>query len=269
MFAGECYGSGMETKKNRYNIRVIDRALRLLKLLSDGRPRTLTDISRELSVNTSSVFRVLATLTDHNFIEKDSSSGEYWLGLSCLELAGAFLNEVDVRKQALPAMERLRDHTSETVHLGILDQMQVVYLEKFHGLHAIGLMSSRIGGRSPSYCTGLGKVILAYKDRTAIKTYFASHPFKRFTENTITDVDDLLLHLDRIKEQGYAVDDQEHEDGVSCFSAPIFDLAGSVVAAISISGPSERLEHDDKGSELIAHVQQAAAEISRKMGFSE
>jgi IclR family KDG regulon transcriptional repressor len=137
-------------EKTRYNIRVVDRALMVLELLSDGQPRSLTEISKELKFSNSSVFRILATLSSHNFIEKNENSGEYTLGLSCLKMAGAFYKGVTLRQQAMPVLERLRDQTSETVHLGVMDQMEVVYLEKLHGLHAIGLMSSTIGGRSPS-----------------------------------------------------------------------------------------------------------------------
>jgi IclR family KDG regulon transcriptional repressor len=259
----------MRKEKTRYNIRVVDRTLNVLKLLSDGRPRSMTDISRELDINNSSVFRILATLSSHNFIEKDENSGDYKLGLSCLEMAGAFFKSVDLRQQALPVLERLRDKTSETVHLGILDHTEVVYLEKLHGLHAIGLMSSSVGGRSPSYCTGLGKVMLAFEDPETLETELKHIELNQFTENTITNLPDLLLHLAEIKEQGYGFDEQEHEPGVCCIAAPIFGLGGNVIGAISISGPSERLNPVRERKELIRWIADSAAEISKSMGYSD
>lgn len=258
----------MQNKNTRYNIRVVDRTLNLLKLLSDGNPRTLTEISREISISSSTVFRILSTLSSHNFIQKDEKNGEYKLGLAFLEMAGAFFKSVDVRQQALPELEKIRDLTSETIHLGILDQMEVVYLEKFHGLHAIGLMSSRIGGRAPAYCTGLGKVMLAYQDQENVRAYFEARGMKEFTVKTITDVDALIDHLVQIRDQGFSIDDGEHENGVRCVAAPIFDFTGNVVAAISLSGPSERLDPIAQNQKLIEWIREAGAEISKKMGYS-
>jgi DNA-binding IclR family transcriptional regulator len=183
-------------------------------------------------------------------------------------MAGAFFKSVDVRQQALPELEKIRDLTSETIHLGILDQMEVVYLEKFHGLHAIGLMSSRIGGRAPAYCTGLGKVMLAYQDQENVRAYFEARGMKEFTVKTITDVDALIDHLVHISDQGFSIDDGEHENGVRCVAAPIFDFTGNVVAAISLSGPSERLDPIAQNQKLIEWIREAGAEISKKMGYS-
>ncbi len=258
----------MQNKNSRYNIRVVDRTLNLLKLLADGKPRTLTEISREISINSSTVFRILATLSSHNFIHKNDNTGEYKLGFSCLEMAGAFFRSIDIRQQALPELEEIRDLTSETVHLGVLDQMEVVYLEKLQGLHAIGLMSSRVGGRSPAQCTGLGKAMLAYQDQENVRVYFEENGMKEYTKKTITDVDALIDHLDQIRDQGYAIDDEEHENGVHCVAVPIFDFSGSVVAAISISGPSERLAPISQSQTLLDRIQKAGVEISKKMGYS-
>ncbi len=183
-------------------------------------------------------------------------------------MAGAFLRSIDIRKEALPELEKIRDLTSETVHLGILDQMEVVYLEKLQGLHAIGLMSSRVGGRSPAQCTGLGKAMLAYQDQEKVRAYFKERGMKEYTEKTITDVDALIDHLDQIRDQGYAIDDEEHENGVHCVAVPIFDFSGSVVAAISISGPSERLAPIGQSQTLLDWIREAGAEISKKMGYS-
>jgi IclR family KDG regulon transcriptional repressor len=256
-------------EKTRYNIRVVDRTVSVLRLLSDGESRSLTDISRELNISNSSVFRILATLSSHKFIEKNQHSGGYKLGLSCLEMAGAYFKNVDFRQQALPVLERLRDKTSETVHLGILDDFEVVYLEKLHGLHAIGLMSSSIGGRSPSYCTGIGKAMLAFQDPDSIEPNMKKIQLKRFTENTITDLSALLLHLAEIRSQGYSFDEQEHEIGVCCIAAPIFSLSGSCIGAISISGPSERLDPVRDKTEPIQWIVEAASEISKSMGYSD
>ena len=132
---------------------------------------------------------------------------------------------------ALPELEVLRDKTKETIHLAILDNMEVAYLEKLRGLHAIGLMSSQVGGRALAYCTGLGKVLLAYEDQERVRSHFTQFEFVPFTDTTIRTTAQLMSHLAEIREKGYATDYGEHEPDVYCVAAPIFDVNNEVVAA--------------------------------------
>lgn len=251
---------------SNYNIRVLERAVRLLRLLSDGRPRTLTQLSDDLGMSPSTTFRLLANLSAYSLLERDRGDGKYRLGLAVLEMARSYLEGNDLRRIALPELERLRDETGETVHLGILDEMEVVYLEKLHGHHAIGLMSSRVGGRSPAYCTGLGKVLLAHGDPERVRCHFEAQGLKRYTANTLRTVPDLMEHLESVKAQGYGTDDGEHEPDVRCVAAPVFDLSGQAVAAVSVSGPGARMDPLEGQRQLIERVQQAAAEISHRLG---
>lgn len=124
----------------RYNIRVLDRAISILKLLSDGKPRTHLEVSEGIDLSPSTTFRLLATLSYHNYVKRDEKTNRYTLGLACLELAHAYQASNDLRRVALPELEALRDDVKETVHLAILDQMEIVYVEKLSGLHAIGIM---------------------------------------------------------------------------------------------------------------------------------
>jgi DNA-binding IclR family transcriptional regulator len=260
-------GQDVAKKSTRYNIRVLDRAFRVLDHLSDGVPRTLTGLSKELGISSSTVFRLLATLESHNYVVKDDNSGEYRLGLACLELARAYYDANDIRKNASPFLEDLRDATSETVHLGILDEMNVVYLEKLPGLHAIGLMSSRVGGRAPAYCTGLGKALLSHINFEEIRAYYQQDGLRSYTERTIVKLDRLGKHLTSVKKRGYALDQGEHEDEVRCVAAPIFDISGNVVAAISVSGPAGRLEPLEEKKDLIRTTIEVSQEISRRLGY--
>ena len=259
----------MGSKVERYNVRVLDRAFRILSVLSDGKPRTLTELSQEVSLNSSTTFRLLATLSYHNYVERDGQSGEYRLGLACLELARAYHESNDIRRAAMPELETLRDDTTETVHLAVLDKekMEVVYLEKLHGLHAVGLMSSRVGGRSPAYCTGLGKVLLAHTNPESVRAHFEQTGLHRYSEATIQTVDELLSHLEQVRRQGYALDRGEHEPEVRCVAAPIFDISGEVVAAISVSGPAGRMEPLESKRQLIDRTRKAAHTISAKLGY--
>lgn len=252
---------------NRYHIRVLDRAFRILSLLADGEPRTLQELSDGIELNTSTTFRLLATLSFYKYVQRDETTNQYSLGLACLELAHAYYESNDLRRVALPELEALRDDIKETVHLAILDHMEIVYLEKLPGLHAIGLMSSRVGGRSPAYCTGVGKVLLAYQRGPVLEEYLGGHELHRFTENTITTQEALKVELAEIRRKGYGLDRGEHEYEVRCVATPIFNLRGEVIAALSISGPSGRIGQLEEDSELVRRAQQVAATISNKIGY--
>jgi len=255
-------------KAGRYNIRVLGRAMRVLDALSESQPSSLTELSRALNMSTSTTFRILASLASHGCVEKDGPFGKYRLGLRVIELARAYFEGNDLRRSALPELERLRDTTGETVHLGVLNEMEVVYLEKLHGHHAIGLMSSRVGGRSPAYCTGLGKVLLAHSDPERIRKHFEGVGLTRFTDATVRTVPALMEVLDRVRKVGYAIDQGEHEAEVRCVAAPVFDLSDQVVAAISVSGPAGRMNPIEDNARLIERTRAAAQEISRRLGFN-
>jgi DNA-binding IclR family transcriptional regulator len=256
-------------KEGRYNVRVLDRAISILTVLSDGNPRTLTEISKEISINSSTIFRLLATLASHDYVTRDEQSGEYRLGLACLELARAYNAGNDLRRTALPELEKLRNATTETVHMTVLDKMEIIYLEKLPGLHAVGLMSSQVGGRAPSHCTGVGKVLLAYLDPQMVRQHFEGTELSRHSDTTIDNLDELMVHLEQVRQQGYAFDHGEHEAEVRCVAAPIFDIDGQAVAAISVSGPYGRMEPLEANTELIEKIVQAAHTISTKNGFRQ
>ena len=253
--------------EERYNIRVLDRAIRVLSALSDGKLHTLTRLSEEVELNSSTAFRMLSTLHYHNYVERDERSGAYKLGLACLELARAYSEGSDLRATALPDLEMLRDDTKETVHLAVLDRHEVVYLDKLPGLQAIGIMSSQVGRRASAYCTGLGKALLAYQDIDEVKAHFEHRGFRRFTDTTIQTVEELTRQLEQIRQRGYSFDLGEHESEVRCVAAPIFDINGLAVAAISVSGPSSRLDPLQENRELIEKTLASANSISAKLGY--
>lgn len=254
----------------RYNIRVLDRAFRMLDLLADGVERSLTEISEAIDLNTSTTFRLVASLEYHRYLSRDDESGKYTLGIACLELAKAFQVGHALSRMAAPELEALRDAVRETVHLAVLDGPDVVYLQKLPGLHAIGFLDSRVGGRLPAYCTGLGKVLLAYADPAHVRELVAGpqgRALERFTPNTITDVGELMEHLATIRERGFAFDWGEHEPDVRCVAVPVFGRNGSIPAAISVAGPANRMEPLEENWAVIDAACATAARISEKLGF--
>ncbi len=253
--------------ESRYAIRAVERALSLLSVLSDGTPRTLKELSGDIGMNSSTTFRLLSTLGSSGYVERNGRKITYKLGIACLELARAYRESSDLRQVALQELEQLRDDTKETVHLAIMDRMEVVYIEKFHGLHAIGIMSSQVGGRSPAYCTGLGKVLLAYADQAAVRGFYEKTGFHRYSESTVTGVDTLMEQLQEARSREYALDLGEHDPEIHCIASPIFDINGDVVAAISLSGPSSRMKPIEQQDGFITRTLEAARAISKNLGF--
>ncbi len=250
----------------KYSIRVLDRAFIILELLSDGKPRTVLEVSKGIGLSMSTTYRLLSTLSSYDYLYRDQFD-RYSLGLACLELARAYQSSNDLRKIALAEMENLRDELKETVHLAVLNKMEVVYIEKLPGLHPVGLLGSQVGGRGPAYCTGVGKALLAYEEPEKIREYYNKHDLQKFTPNTITDIAQLLEDLEQVKLNGYSFDEKEHEIEVCCVAAPIFDINQKVVAALSVSGPSTRMDPIRENENIIRKVKETVFEISRQLGY--
>jgi IclR family KDG regulon transcriptional repressor len=254
-----------EAGRYRYVTRSVERALTILHLFILGEAEiSLSDISHRVGLHQSTVFRLLATLGAAGFTEQNPNTGRYRLGPAALSLGQAFLRHSDLRQLAEASLAILRDRSGETVHLAILDGTEVLYLEKLPGLHPIGLMSSRVGDRSPAHCTGLGKALLAFEPEAEVRQ-LARDGLRSYTPRTITRISSLLPELATIREKGYAVDDEEHEVGVVCVAAPVFD-SSQVVAAISASGPADRIRQEMDDLELTDQVLSAAVEISARLG---
>jgi IclR family KDG regulon transcriptional repressor len=250
----------------RYSVRAVERALSILKILSVEESANLATISRRIGLPQSTAFRLLTTLAAKGYVEQPSNGSLYRLGAECLALGDAFLKASDLRQRSEDCLAALRDRCGETVHLAVLEGREVVYLLKLPGLHPIGLMSSRAGGRAPLHCTGLGKALLAHLG-PALPGVLKKTRLKRFTPNTLTSLRSLELDLQRTRKRGYALDNEEHELGVACIAAPVFDHAG-LLAAISASGPAVRILGEMRDAHLEQEVIQAAKTITARMGGS-
>jgi ribose transport system ATP-binding protein len=168
-----------------------------------------------------------------------------------------------LREQAMPFIHLLREQLGETVHLAVLDReaMRLLYLDKLGGEPNREMMS-RAGGTAPLTCTGLGKVLLAYEPPEQVESWFRQQQIPRFTPTTITDADVLMRELAGIRQQGFGLDQEEHEKGIRCIAAPVTGVEGRVIAAISVTGPAERLPADMAASPMRQQVVQTANQIS-------
>lgn len=251
-------------KTGTYRTRSVERALGVLNAFIDAGPElTLTQVCEGTGLTPSTAYRLLANLVTAGYVEPSKGSN-YRLGLTTIRLAGAALGQLDVRVKAAPLMDALRNRTRETVHLAALDGRRIIYLEKLEGLHAIGLMSSRVGRTAPAHCTALGRVLLASNPQSAEE--ILKGPLEAPTPRTIVNPKALRALLAVVKEQGYALDMGEHEPEVRCVAAPIWNHTGAAIAAMSVSGPAQRVE-PMLAEGLVTEVVAVARAISGLLGY--
>jgi DNA-binding IclR family transcriptional regulator len=209
----------------------------------------------------------MCTFCDLGYARRDPETERFSLTLKIFELGTCVFDRVDLVKLAGPVLSRLSAATQETVHLAVLDDQRLVYLTKIESTHALRVsMQSRVGMSAPEYCTGVGKTLLAWADAAFLEAYLSRCEFVKYTDKTITDRLKFAAELQAIRNQGWAMDDEEHEFGVRCAAAPIRDRSGGVVAALSVSGPSVRMT-DERIEVLRGLVIAAAREISSELGF--
>lgn len=237
-----------------------------LDVLDEFRPEepelSLAQLTRRTTMHKSSVLRTLATLEACGFVEKDPDSGRYRLGLKILELAGRVQGRYGLRDLAAPAMEELARATGEIVHLSVLDGGQIVYLEK-KGHGQVLTVATRIGGRNPAHASAMGKALLAGLPEEELRRLLGRGPLPALTEHTISEVPALMEELERIRRQGFAVDDEETFPGIRCVAAPIVNGRGRTLAAISVTVPRSRLD-SRRRHELRERVVAAARSISER-----
>jgi DNA-binding IclR family transcriptional regulator len=236
------------------------KAFALLEILAASEaPRGVSELARALRVAKSNVHRHLATLVALGYARR-ADKGVYEPTLKCWRIGVEVLNRLDLRRVARPHLERLATHTDETVHLTILDRGEVVYIDKIESTHPVREFT-RIGARAPTHCTATGKVMLAFRDE------LPHLPLQRFTKHTARDLRRLKGEFAAIRRQGYAVNLGEYGAHVNGVAAPVADHTGSIVAAVVISGPAERVNPEMLG-QLRPLVLAAAREVTVALGFS-
>jgi IclR family KDG regulon transcriptional repressor len=247
-------------------VKAVTKTMGLLEALALEKELGVTELAECAGINKSTVYRFLNSLKDLGYVHQNVSNEKYSLTLKLFELGSYVLGRMELWEQAHPILEQLAEQTHETVHLAVLDDGRLVYLGKFESTQALRVsMSSRIGQSAPTYCTGVGKLLLAHAPAEQVERILAREGLKRFTDHTITDRSLLAKELDSIRQQGFAFDDEEHEMGVRCVAAPVRNSHGATIAALSISMPSVRLP-DSEIPRYRELVTQAAEEISKRIG---
>ncbi len=250
------------------SILVLEKTIRLLNRFDSGHPEWgVTELSRELHINKSTVSKILSTLVAHRYLSQNLENRKYRLGLRLFELGSLVTDQMDLQKVALPYMEELNKQFQETVHLVVMDNFEIVYINKVESPQSLRI-GTRVGGRLPAYCTGVGKVLLAALSPEEMEIFLNKTPLKKFAPNSITDPEKLKETLNQIRTQGFAMDNEEFSEGLMCVAAPIFNYTCKEIAAVSISGPTHRIKERNL-EHLVAQVKTKAQKISRQLGFYE
>lgn len=247
-------------------VQSVDRALRIFEIISTKKEGFgVTELSNKISLNKSSVYRMLSTLVRHGLVEQDAETEKYKLGYKVLELSSILLDSIDLRAEARASLKELEHLTNEVIHLVVYDQGEVVYIEKLEGNETLR-MHSKVGSRAPMHCTSVGKVILAHLPDSDAANIIDNYELKQHTIHTITDKEVLMKQLHEIRTKGYALDLEENEVGITCIAAPIFEHAGKIVASVSISGPTTRMDRE-RMEELKQKITDVSKRISARLGY--
>ncbi len=254
-----------EISRRTYNITALQRGLALLQLFSNS-PQGLTAkrVAERSRLPVSTVHRFLTNLETAGFLNC-GNEGVYHLGVACFAIGQAALGQLDIRRVSLPYLQELNRQTRETIHLTVRHGLSAVYVEKLDSMEQLRIYS-RIGAAVPLYCTAVGKVIIAYMPVEERKSLLSQVVFKRFTPNTVGNLQELDAQLNRIRKQGYACDLEEHELHIRCVAAPIWDHSGSVHAALSVTAPTVRMNLT-RLRQLAPLIQAAGLQISRELGY--
>lgn len=254
-----------EERQSSSSVQTIQRASAILRCFMESEEELgVIRLSRQTGIHKSTVSRILSTLREEGFVEQNPETGKWHLGLGLLNLAGAVLERLDLRKVTLIPLRNLAAQTQETISITVLDGNECVNIENIPSPKSIH-HAGRLGRRTPLHCTSTGKVFLAFlspEEQDAL----ISVTMLPCTENSIVDKHVLEQELDRVRKQDYAIAHEEYEEGLSAIAAPIRDHTGDVIATISISGPSYRME-PNQIAKFISPLKETAQDISTRLGY--
>lgn len=253
--------------KDGESVRSIVRAFLIIEALAEnnGKAKSLKELSQLTDLPKGTIHRIITTLVNLGYVDKDSDS-QYSLGLKITSLSAVILNHLEITKVAQEGLNELAQETNLTSHLGTIDNDSLLYLSKANSNLSIQT-TSYIGQRSYLHSTSLGKALCAYLPEERVVNSLLSKGMPKFTENTIQAVNEYLQEINKVRDCGYAVDNEENEKYVRCIAAPIFDHNNEVIASISISGSVIHIK-EQSIPQLAKKVIEKAITISKRMGAS-
>lgn len=242
-----------------YNIKSLIKSVKLLEVLVEGGEMSIQELSSICKMGKSSVHRILGTFKAMNYVAQKPDDGKYYATIKMFELGNRVANRMTIRNIARPFMEELFSECKETVNLAIFDRGEIVYLDKITTQEPLRI-DLEVGKRVPAYCSGLGKVFIAYTPDFNLNTL----NFIKYTPSTITTQEDLAIELENVRKHGYAIDNEEYIKGLICLAVPVLNRSGEIVAALSIAMPTIRCNASKK-KQYIEYLKKKAKEIQQAM----
>lgn len=250
-------------------IRSVERALEVLMCFSNKTPElSMTEISEMVGINKSTIHRLLATLEGKRFVERNPDNGLYRPGIRFIQIAFLTIDHNDIKRVATPIMKSLCNQYQENVNLTILDDANVVYVEVIESEQRIKLAATP-GQHLPAFCTASGKAILAFMPEKEV-TKIMKRGMPKYTSNTITSTKSYFEDMKKVQERGFAISEQEFEEGINAVAAPIFNDEQKPIASVSIAGPAFRLTQEriaEIGSDLLVAASNIAREVELEVNL--
>lgn len=254
-------GAGRESG----GVQSVDRAIRVLEILAQRGEAGVSEVAVAIDVHKSTAFRLLGALEGRGLVEQAEDRGKYRLGFGLIPLAGAVSDRLEVTRQGREVCRRLAAELGETINVAVLQEHRAVNVDQARGPSRIST-HNWIGRLTPLHCTSSGKVLLAHLPDAERAAALGDSGMERYTPYTITTAAELEPQLEGVRTAGHALAVEEYEVGLNAAAAPVLDRSGEVVAAVSVSGPSYRLDRPRLAA-LAAPLMAGAAEISRRMGW--
>ena len=249
------------------SVRSVERALDILLCFSLDRPAlTLTQIAEQVGIHKSTVHRLLGTLERKRFLQREPATGLYRPGIRLIQMAYLPLEHNDLRRLSTPFLQKLCDESLETVDLAVLDDQEVIYLDVIESPQRVKLAAAT-GMRLPAYCTASGKAILAFLPDEAVRRILRGG-MQRYTAGTLTTPEALFEHLQQVRERGFALSEQEYEQGINAIGAPILDQNNRPLGSVAVAGPAYRLTRE-RMLEIGQLILDTVHDISHEVGIRE
>ncbi len=255
-----------EEKETKNPVQSAERIFQILEMLADNGEMGLMEISTALGLHKSTVHRLLMSLIYMGYAKQDEATQKYMLSYKIVSMAGKMLDRMDIVQVARPYLERLSDISGEAVHLVQREGNHILYIHKIEAKVGTIRMVSHVGMVHPMYCSGVGKAIMATLPEKEVRQIWKESLIEKKTNKTIIEFDEMLRVLAEVRENGYALDDEENEEGVRCIAASLRSYGKEVKYAFSISGPASRMTKE-RIEELAVDVRKVQEELSRELGF--
>ncbi|HCJ59064.1 Transcriptional regulator KdgR [bioreactor metagenome] len=246
---------------NDYNIKSVIKSMEVFEILVEKGELSIGELSDLSGLGKSSVHRILGTLKHIGYVKQDIEDGKYYASIKVFELGNKIGDRIPFKNIVREKLEQLYEKCQETVNIGMLDDLDVVFLDKIITKEPLRIVLD-VGRRVPAYCSGMGKILLAYTENVNLKAI----EYKKYTENTLCNVDMLEEELKKIRQQGFSIDNEEYIRGLICIAVPVKKRNGDVIAAISVAVPAVRM-NEPKKEEYLKMLQDTAYEMTKELPY--